>query len=232
VSPTVNIESHEGSMTDGLQKNNRDAMKCNHGPNERTGRKKKVLSRRQQTKGDGDVTPFTSVTLRSPKAAIRCAGRNDTTRLLWLNEFYVVHEGTRRKGNNYIYQALQFLLEHVPAGEVHNMTDRMRRSVWVQGILCHLPKQTTYLCKFSKRNKGYKLHTELNDEDARIALFGGCLEVVRVENWLKLHQMRGVSTELPRVLHAEDVQTRRVHVAGRDNHFVCGVTAVQDVATK
>ena len=38
--------------------------------------------------------------------------------------------------------------------------------------------------------------------------------------------MRYVGTEVPRVVHAEDVQTRRVHVAGRDNHFVCGVTAV------
>ena len=43
--------------------------------------------------------------------------------------------------------------------------------------------------------------------------------------------MRYVGTEVPRVVHAEDVQTRRVHVAGRDNHFVCGVTAVQDLVT-
>ncbi len=38
-----------------------------------------------------------------------------------------------------------------------------------------------------------------------------------------------VSTEVSRVVHAEDVQTRRVHVAGRENHFVCGVSAVQDL---
>ncbi len=44
--------------------------------------------------------------------------------------------------------------------------------------------------------------------------------------------MRCVCTEVPRIVHAEDVQTRRVHVAGRDNHFVCDVTALQDFGTK
>ena len=185
--------------------------------------------RRSKSNGDADATPSRIVSLRSPIAGIRCAGRNDTTRLLWLNEFYVVHEGTTRKGKNYIYQALQFALgEHVPADEVHNMTDRLRRSVWVQGR-CYLPAE--HVRRFSRRNTGYIFHNELNDGDARTALFGTCPEVVRVENWLQWHQMRCVSTELPRVVHAEDVQTRRVHVAGRLNHFVCGVTAVQDLVT-
>jgi hypothetical protein len=108
------------------------------------------------------------------------------------------------------------------------MTERMRQSIWVQGI-CHLPAE--HVRHFSRRNKGYMSHTELNDEDARTALFGCCPEVDRVDNWLTLHQMRRVSTEVPRVVHAEDVQTRRVLVAGRANHFVCGVTAVQDLVT-
>jgi hypothetical protein len=71
-------------------------------------------------------------------------------------------------------------------------------------------------------------HNELHDGDARTALFGICPEVVRVENWLTWHQMRSVSADVPRIVHAEDVQTRRVHVAGRKSHFVCGVTACQD----
>jgi hypothetical protein len=169
--------------------------------------------------------------LRPPKGGIRCAGRNDTTRLLWLNEFYVVHEVTRRKGKKYVYETLQFALgEHLSAGEVPNMTESKRRCVWVQGR-CYLPAE--HVRHFSKRNKGYMFHTEINDEDARIALFGSCpTEVVRVENWLTWHQMRCVCTEVPRVVHAEDVQTRRVHVAGRDKHFVCGVTASQDLVNK
>lgn len=190
----------------------------------------KVRSRRSKSNRDSPATPLRIVSLRSSIAGIRCAGRNDTTRLLWLNEFYVVHEGTTRKGKNYIYQALQFALgEHVPADEVHNMTDKMRKSVWVHGR-CYLPAE--HVRRFSRRKTGYMFHNELNDADARTALFGTCPEVVRVENWLQWHQMRCVSTEVPRVVHAEDVQTRRVHVAGRFHHFVCGVTAVQDLVTQ
>jgi hypothetical protein len=75
------------------------------------------------------VTVSNNVRLRGPKVGIRCAGRNDTTRLLWLNEFYLVHEGTRRNGNMYVYEALQFSMgEHLPAEEVQNVTERMRRS--------------------------------------------------------------------------------------------------------
>ena len=52
--------------------------------------------RRSKSKGDADATPVRIVSLRCPIAGIRCAGRNDITRLLWLNEFYFVHEGTIR----------------------------------------------------------------------------------------------------------------------------------------
>jgi len=202
----------------------------NHDAGERPSRKKKVQIRREQPNGEGDVTPLGNVALRAPCKGIRCAGRKDTTRLLWLHEYYVVEEGSRRRRMKFIYQALQFLLgDHLPDGEVPNMTDRMRRSVWVLGIL-HLPAE--HVRKFSKRNKGYIFHTELNDEDARTALFGNCPEVVRIENGLKWHQMRYITTEVPRVVHAEDVQTRRVHIAGREKHFVCGVTAVQDLVTE
>jgi len=202
-----------------------DAMTCNICCAEAPGRKNKIQCRRQ-FKGDGDVS---SHTLRPPKVGIRCAGRSDTTRLLWLHEFYVVYEGTKRKGGNYIYQAVQFQLgEHLPVGEVVNMTDKMRRSIWVQGI-CHLPAE--HVRKFSRRNKGYMFHTELHDCDARTALLGTCPEIVRVDNWMKWHQMCIVLTQVPRVVHAEDVQTRRVHVAGRENHYVCGVIATYDNLT-
>ncbi len=119
----------------------------------------------------------------------------------------------------YIYQAAQFLLgEHLPAGEVHNMTG-----------ICYLPAE--HVRKFSRRNKAYMFHTELNDSDARTALFGTCPEIARVDNWLKWHQLRNVLTEVPRVVHAEDVQMRRVHVAGRAHHYVCGVSATYDYLT-
>jgi hypothetical protein len=226
-----NGDSREGSGLGGLVVGNCDLTLLQQRPNDETCRNPKVYNGRQQNnKGDGYATSLANVMLCGPQAGIRCAGRNDTTRLLWLHEFYVVHEGTRSKGHNYIYQAVNFMMgEHVPAGEVGNMSDRMRRSIWVQGR-CHLPAE--HVRKFSKRNKGYMFHTELNDGDGRTALLGSCPEVVRVENWLQWHQMRCVSTLVPRVVHAEDVQIRRVHVAGRENHFVCGVSAVHDFDTQ
>lgn len=189
----------------------------------------------QDNEGSGKMDdclniPIAPMTLRPPHSGIRCAGRRDTTRLLWLHEFYVVHEGPRRKPVKYIYQALQFLMgSHLPEGEVENMTEKMRSSIWVLGI-CHIP--AAHIREFSPRTKGYIFHTELHDEDARTALFGTCPEVVRVDNCLKWHQMKHVSVEIPRVVHQEDVQIRRVHVAGRADHYVCGVTAVQNKNTR
>ncbi len=121
-----------------------------HGSGDVRLRKKKAPIRMENIKQDGNAKIGRIVALRPPKAGIQCTGRNDTTRLLWLHEYYVVHEGTSRKGNNYIYQAVQFAVgEHVPVDEVHNMTDRMRRSIWVQGR-CHLPAE--HVRRFSKRN--------------------------------------------------------------------------------
>ena len=230
VSPVGNVDPAAGSTTEALPELNRDASTLQHVRNEEPGSTSKVISGRKQSHGDGYVTQLTNFTLRRPKAGIRCSGRNDTTRLLWLHEFYVVHEGSRCKGHNYIYEAVQFMLgEHIPEGEVDNMTDRMRKSVWVQGR-CYLPAE--HVRHFSKRTIGYMFHTEFNDGDARSALLGSCAEVVRIDNWLKWHQMRCVSTVVPRVVHAQDVQTRRVHVSGRENHFVCGVSAFQDFDTQ
>jgi hypothetical protein len=58
-----------------------------------------------------------------------------------------------------------------------------------------------------------------------------CPELVRVQNCMKWHQMKSVSTEVPRVAHADDIHDRRVHVYGRANHYVCGVMAVENLLT-
>jgi hypothetical protein len=39
-----------------------------------------------------------------------------------------------------------------------------------------------------------------------------CPELVRVENGLKWHNTYSISTEVPRVVHPEDVRTRKMHV--------------------
>ena len=165
--------------------------------------------------------------LRRPEDGIRCAGRKGTTRLLWLHEFFIVNEGTTRQPKKVVYQALQFLLgAHCPKGYVEEMTDDTRRDIWVLGIR-HVPAHEVRHC--STRHEGYLFHTLHNDGDARTALLGKCPELVRVENGLIWHNIHSISIEVPRVVHPDDVQIRRVHVAGRCLHFVCGATAVEDL---
>ncbi len=65
-----------------------------------------------------------------------------------------------------------------------------------------------------------------NDSDARTALLGKCPELVRIQNGLTWHNIHAISIEVPIVVHPDDVQIQRVHVAGRKRHYVCGVTAM------
>jgi hypothetical protein len=136
-----------------------------------------------------------------------------------------VREGTRTERICSVYQALQFLLgAHLPEGSANNMTDEMRRDIWVLGVY-HAPANNVR--QSAKRRSRYLFHSELNAGDARTALLGSCPELVRIDNSLKWHNMRIVSMEVPRVVHPKDVQTRRVHVKGQKGHYVCGVTAVE-----
>jgi hypothetical protein len=64
-------------------------------------------------------------------------------------------------------------------------------------------------------------HTEVNDTDARTGLFWKCPEVVRVDNSTAWRAMSSVLTDIPRVVHPDDVYSGEVHVAGR--HYVCGM---------
>jgi hypothetical protein len=130
----------------------------------------------------------------------------------------------------YTRQALQFLLgAHLPEGKVHNMTEDMRREIWVLGIL-HAPADHVRQCR--GRNVGcYLFHSELHEGNARTALLGNYPELVRIENGLKWHNAHAISIQVPRVVHPDDVLIRRVHVAGQKKHYVCGVSAVEDIVT-
>ena len=163
-----------------------------------------------------------------PDKGIRCAVRKGSSRLLWLHEFFRVYEAARSKNKfPWVYEALQFKVgTQLPEGVVQEMTDKMRQEIWVLGV-CYVP--AIYVRKFSKRAKGYMFHTELNDHDGDKALYGNCPEIVRVDNCLKWHPMSTVSIDVPRIVHADDVKNRRLHVAGRGMHFVCGASAVEDV---
>jgi hypothetical protein len=168
---------------------------------------------------------------RGPDKGIKCAGRHRTSRLLWLHEYFVVYEnGNRKQKVPMVYQALQFLFgAQLPEGVVDDISDKQAREIWVLGI-SYLP--AAYVRNFSRRQTGYIFHTELNEGDADKALYGKCPELVRVQNSLKWHAMSTVSLCVPRVVHADDVKQRRMHVAGRRLHYVVGVTAIQDLKSQ
>jgi hypothetical protein len=164
---------------------------------------------------------------RLPDKCLKCAGRKRTSMLLWLHEFYIVFGNQRKKTNPYIYQALQFLVgAELPAGVIPDMTEKQWREIWVLGI-SYVPAE--HLRQYNHRQKGYLFHKELEEADADKSLYGKCPEIVRVENCLKWHAMCNVERSVPRVVHADDVKQRRIHVAGRRMHYVCGVSAKHEL---
>jgi len=180
-------------------------------------------------KGDSSTIVRSRVP-RMPPKSIKCAGRKRTTRLLWLHEFYIVNGDERKKKDPRVYQALQFLLgSDLPVGIIEGISDSQRREIWVLGVW-YVPAERVR--KYSRLHKGYMFHTELNGDDADKALYGRCPELVRVENCLRWYPMSRVERSVPRVVHADDVKQRRVYVAGRAMHFVCGVTATEDLESQ
>jgi hypothetical protein len=140
-----------------------------------------------------------------------------------------VREGPLATRTCFVYQALQFLLSsHLPEGQVPNMTDAMRWEIWVLGIL---HARANYVRHCTQRKRGFLFHIEFNEGGARTSLLGRCPELVRIETSLKWHNIHCISTEVPRVVHPNDVRIRRVHVVGRQKHYVCGVSAVEDLST-
>jgi hypothetical protein len=91
LTPTVTNELHD-TTSDGLEDDAFDGTSDNHALEVLSERDKEATITRKTTKVAGDVIIFRNVKLAAPSAGIRCAGRKDTKRLLWLNEFYVTHE--------------------------------------------------------------------------------------------------------------------------------------------
>ena len=160
--------------------------------------------------------------------AMRCAERGETSTMLWKHEFYMVMEP---KYVEYVYQALEFKVgTSLPAEEVMGMSTKVKKEVWVCG-LAYAP--ALHVRKFNKaeQRKGYLFHTNFDDGDGDKALFGNCPEVVRVDNCTAWRPMSSVLATIPRIIHPEDVKTRVIHVAGRQLHFVCGVSGTEGIGT-
>lgn len=161
----------------------------------------------------------------------RCAERPGTGMLLWQHEYYLVIE--KYNGGPpkpYLYQALEFGKgSDLPEIEKENMTRKQLRATWVLGV-AYAPALDVR--KQSRREKGYLFHTEVSDTDARTGLFWKCPEVVRVDNSTAWRAMSSVLTDIPRVVHPDDVYSGAVHVAGRHLHYVCGMCCHETVAKK
>ena len=151
--------------------------------------------------------------------------------LLWLHEYYLVVE----KYNGgvpkpYVYQALEFRRGcDLPLIEKENMSRNQLGATWVLGV-AYAP--AIDIRKQSRREKGYLFHSDVNDGDARTGLFWKCPELVRVDNSTAWRAMSSVLTDIPRVVHSDDVYSGEVHVAGRQLHYVCGMCCHETIGKK
>ena len=159
----------------------------------------------------------------------RCAERPGTGMLLWQHEYYfVIEKYNGGPPRPYIYQALEFRKgSELPEIEKENMSRKQLRATWVLGV-AYAPALD--IRKQSRREKGYLFHNDDSEKDARTGLFWKCPEVVRVDNSTAWRSMSLVLTEIPRVVHPDDVYSGEVHVAGRDWHYVCGMSCRETVA--
>ena len=162
---------------------------------------------------------------------MRCAERKGgTSMMLWQHEFFMVIEPSPRgPPKPYVYQALEFRVGvHLPEDEVERMVRNQQKEVWGCGV-AYAPALVVRKLKAAEMKKGYLFHTEWNDGDADKSLFGECPELVRVDNCTAWRPMSSVLNLVPRVVHFSDVKAREIHVAGRDFHFVCGVSSTEYV---
>ena len=162
---------------------------------------------------------------------MRCAERTGSSLLLWQHEFFMVFEKDPYRGppKPYLYQAMEFRVGSLmPQEELKRLRKKQLDQVWVRGV-AYVP--VLHVRKWNKEEmrKGYLFHSEFNDADGDTALFGSCPEVVRIDNCTAWRPMADVMDLIPRVVHPEDIKCRRIHVAGRDLHFICGVTGREDV---
>ncbi len=146
--------------------------------------------------------------------------------MLWQHEFFMVIEPSPRGSPKpYVYEALEFRLGvHLPKDELQGMVLKQQTEVRVLG-LAYAPAFHVRKCSVVEMKKGYLFHSEWDDGDGDKALIGQCPELVRVDNCTAWRPMSSVLNMVPRVVHPYDVKVRAMHVAGRDLHFVCGVSA-------
>ncbi len=96
-------------------------------------------------------------------------------------------------GSTYIYQAFEFRKGSELPVEKKKMSRKQLRATWVLGVAY---ASALYVRMQIRREKGYLLHSDASDTDARTGLFWKCPEVVRVDNSTAWRAVSSVLTDV------------------------------------
>jgi hypothetical protein len=164
-------------------------------------------------------------------------GSKESLVALWKHEFFAVNKTKgKKKGKKEvdIYQALEFRMGvDLPEKCRIGCSDKESGEIWVQGVF-YAPA-----CDIRRANCELRKDRFIFQKDAKQdwepcpqykASLGDCPELVKLKNCTCWHPMSDVLHMLPRVVHPSDVQTQKVYVKGRDWHYLCGVTAIEDLS--
>ena len=133
--------------------------------------------------------------------------------MLFLHEFFEVNvRGEGQGTSSQIYQALEFAPQD--DGSVH-----------VKGqYYCH-PK---YVRGHARVPVGTHTYDEASSsEDGDLALRDVAPELVKVDNCTAWFSMASLTDGKPRVVHPDAIKDRSVHIAGKEQHWVCGSVATE-----
>ena len=163
-----------------------------------------------------------------------------TSIALWRHEFYAVFtrkmRGKAAKNDIDIYQALEFRTgSDMPVECRVGLSEKERTAIWVHGVY-YAPASVIRRANKELRKDRYIFQKDTSDDwepcPQYTAALGNCPELVRVENCKCWIAMSDVLHMLPRVVHPTYVQRHDIYVNGRDWHYLCGVSATENLDSK
>lgn len=133
--------------------------------------------------------------------------------MLFLYEFFEVNvRGEGQATRSQIYQALEFAPQE--DGSIH-----------VKGQYYCLPR---YVRGHARVPAGTHTYDEASSsEDGDLALRDVAPELVMVDNCTAWFSMASLTDGKPRVVHPDAIKDRSIHIAGKEQHWVCGSVATE-----
>jgi len=133
--------------------------------------------------------------------------------MLLLHEFFEVNVRVSGQGTqSQIYQALEFAVE-----EDGTMAVRGQYYATANIIRGHRPAPA----------RTHTYDAENAWEDADLALRDDAPELVKVVNCTAWFPMARLTDGKPRVVHPAEIKERGIHIAGKEQHWVCGTAATE-----